>query len=144
VSTPGYDIMIVEDNLGHLKITEYILRQKNVQGNFIVVRDGQEALDYLFHRGRYSDASKYPLPQLILLDFNLPQRDGREVLKIVQEDETVNKIPIVIVSTSDREEDITYAFEHGAVGYISKSSGFENFKEALGDVEKYVVKRKES
>jgi CheY-like chemotaxis protein len=140
VSAPNVNIMIVEDNLAHLKITEYILRQRNVEGNFIVVRDGQEVLDYLYHRGLYVDGAKHPNPNLILLDFNLPQRDGREVLKIIKEDPALKNIPVVIVSTSDREEDLTYARQNGAVAYISKSSGFENFKEELGNVGKYVAK----
>lgn len=137
---PDINILIVEDNPAHLKLTEYILREKNVRGKYFIVRDGQEALDYLYHMDIYGNIEHYPRPDLILLDLNLPQRDGREVLKIINGDITLKQIPVVIVSTSDREEDINYAYAHGAVGYISKSIGFEIFTEELGAVGKYVKK----
>jgi CheY-like chemotaxis protein len=130
--------MIVEDNPGHLKITEYILRDRDVRGNYIVVRDGQECLDYLFRKKHFDDHEKFPLPDLILLDLNLPQRDGREVLKLVKEEHSLKSIPVVIVSTSDREEDVSFAFQNGAAAYISKSSGFETFSDELGSVKQYV------
>jgi CheY-like chemotaxis protein len=131
------NILIVEDNLGHLKITQYVLKHNNVQANYFIVRDGQEALDFLFHKDSYHDVALYPQPDLILLDLNLPKRDGREVLKIVKEDSSLKEIPVVIVSTSDREEDVTYAFQTGAIAYISKSSGFDKFNQELGGVMKY-------
>lgn len=101
------------------------------------MRDGQEVLDYLYRRDPYSDADRYPIPNLILLDLNLPKRDGREVLKLIKADPILQRIPVVIVSTSDREEDITYALETGAVAYISKASGFDKFNADLGSVLKY-------
>ncbi|HZY09598.1 MAG TPA: response regulator [Bacteroidota bacterium] len=128
---------MVEDNLAHLTITRYVLRKNNVEGEYFVVRDGQEALDFLFHRGQYSDTSRYPMPDLILLDLNLPKRDGREVLKIIKSDSVLTGIPVVIVSTSNREEDIQYALQMGAVSYISKSSGFDQLHEALGGIVKF-------
>ena len=132
------NILIVEDNLAHLKITEYILREKNVEGNYFIVRDGQEAIDFLYNKGEYADTARFPNPDLVLLDLNLPQRDGREVLKIINDDSDLRSTPVVIVSTSDRVEDMDYAFNHGAVAYISKSSGFETFSQELGNVGKYV------
>ncbi len=131
------NILIVEDNLAHQKITEYVLKKNKVPANFYIVRDGQEVLDYLYHENKYTDIEKYPLPNLILLDLNLPKRDGREVLKLLKEDPNLEAIPIVIVSTSDREEDINYAFQLGVVGYISKSIGFDKFSAELGSVIKY-------
>ena len=131
------NILIVEDNLAHQKITEYVLKKNNVNANYFVVRDGQEVLDYLYHENKYTDIEKYPLPNLILLDLNLPKRDGREVLKLLKEDPYLEAIPIVIVSTSDREEDINYAYQLGVVGYISKSIGFDKFSAELGSVVKY-------
>ena len=131
------NILIVEDNLAHQKITEYVLKKNKVPANFYIVRDGQEVLDYLYHENKYTDIEKYPLPNLILLDLNLPKRDGREVLKLLKEDPYLEAIPIVIVSTSDREEDINYAYQLGVVGYISKSIGFDKFSAELGSVVKY-------
>jgi CheY-like chemotaxis protein len=101
------------------------------------VRDGQEVLDYLYRQDSFSNIEKYPMPHLILLDLNLPKRDGREVLKIIKEDQNLKDIPIVILSTSDREEDVSYAFRYGVAAYISKASGFERFNNELGSVTKY-------
>ena len=137
LSTRPINILIVEDNLAHQKITQYVLKHNNVPGKFYVVRDGQEALDYLFRKNDYSDSTTSPTPDLILLDLNLPKRDGREVLKIIKEDASVREIPVVIVSTSDRQEDVSYAFQTGAVAYISKSSGFDKFNAELSSVMKY-------
>ena len=134
------NILIVEDNLAHQKITEYVLKHNKVTGKFVVVRDGQEALDYLFHSGAYADAAQFPKPDLILLDLNLPKRDGREVLKVVKESPEVGDIPVVIVSTSDREEDLAYAMQTGAAAYISKSSGFDKFNQELSSVLVYARK----
>jgi CheY-like chemotaxis protein len=134
------NILIVEDNLAHQKITEYVLKHNKVSGKFFVVRDGQDALDYLFHKNAYADEQAFPTPDLILLDLNLPKRDGREVLKVVKEHPAVRHVPVVIVSTSDREEDITYAMQTGAAAYISKSSGFDTFNKELSSVLEYARK----
>jgi CheY-like chemotaxis protein len=131
---PPFNILIVEDNLAHQRITEYVLKRNNVDAAFYVVRDGQEALDFLFHRNQFSDPVAYPPPHLILLDLNLPRRDGREVLKLIKADPALRGIPVVIVSTSDRDEDVQYAFGQGAVAYVSKSSGFDAFNEKLASV----------
>ena len=135
------NILIVEDNLSHLRITQYVLRHNNVEAAFFVVRDGQEALDFLYHKEQYADASTSPVPDLILLDLNLPKRDGREVLKIIKSEPSLKDIPVVIVSTSDRVEDVSYSQQTGAVAYISKSSGFDKFNQELAGVTKYVRAR---
>ncbi len=132
------NILIVEDNLSHLKITEYVLRRNNIEASYFVVRDGQEALDFLYHAGQFAEPTLSPAPDIILLDLNLPKRDGREVLQIIKNEEKLREIPVVIVSTSDRVEDVTYAMQTGAVAYISKSSGFDKFNEELGSVTKFV------
>ncbi len=127
-------ILIVEDNVGHQRLTEYILRHHNVQADFRIVHDGQEALDYLQRSGVYVEAGKAPRPHLILLDLNLPKRDGREVLKLIKQDDRLKEIPVVIVSTSDRIEDVSFCYQTGAVAYISKSSGFDMLSSQLADV----------
>ncbi len=131
------NILIVEDNLAHLKITQYILKRNGVPAKYFIVRDGQEVLDYLYRKNGFTDIEKYPLPDLILLDLNLPKRDGREVLKLIKEDPNLEAIPIVIVSTSDREEDINYSYRLGVVGYISKSIGFDKLSAELGSIIKF-------
>ncbi len=137
MDSPLIHILIVEDNLAHQRITEYILKKSKTPVKYFVVRDGQEVLDYLYHKDPFADRAQYPRPNLILLDLNLPKRDGREVLGIIKGDATLSEIPIVIVSTSDREEDVKYAFQKGAAAYISKSSGFDRLTEQLSDVVKY-------
>jgi two-component system response regulator len=134
LSKTPLNILIVEDNLAHLKLTQLVLQRSHVDAALYVVRDGQEALDFLFNAGAFADPIQHPRPNLILLDLNIPKRDGREVLKLLKEQTNLATIPIVIVSTSDREEDVNYAFKNGAVAYVSKSAGFTNFSSQLTDV----------
>ena len=134
---PRINILIVEDNLAHLRLTEYVLKRNKVNARFLVVRDGQEAIDYLHRKNIFSDPEASPTPDLVLLDLNLPKRDGREVLRIMKEDPELKQIPVVIVSTSDREEDVAYARQMGVSAYISKSIGFDKFNIELADIVKY-------
>jgi CheY-like chemotaxis protein len=127
-------ILLVEDNFEHLRLTKYILRHNNVPGEVYVVRDGQEALDFLYNRHQFSDPVANPRPNLVLLDLNIPRISGRDVLKTIKEDEQLKNIVVVVLSSSDREEDITQAYELGASAYISKSAGFERLNEALSTI----------
>ena len=131
------NILLVEDNYEHLRLTKYILEHNNVPGQVYVVRDGQEAVDYLYQRNKFSDALLNPRPNLVLLDLNIPRINGREVLKIMKSDDKLKDIPVVVVSSSEREEDVSYAHEVGAAAYISKSGGFEQLTQALGSVISY-------
>jgi len=135
---PQINVLIVEDNLAHQKITEYILKKNKIPVSVFVVHDGQEVLDFLYRREPYTDSLKYPIPDMILLDLNLPKRDGREVLKIIKEDSVLQKIPVIVVSTSDRVEDVAYARGMGVVGYISKSIGFDKLNEELSRILSYI------
>lgn len=135
-------ILLVEDNFEHLRLTKYILKRNNVPGEVIVVRDGQEAIDYLYRRNQFVEPEKSPRPNLVLLDLNIPRVSGREVLKIIKTDTALQDIPVVVVSSSDREEDITYAYEIGASAYISKSGGFERLNEALASVHTFASRNK--
>ena len=130
-------ILLVEDNLAHQKITEYAFRQSDVPVKLYVVRDGQEVLDYLYRKGPFQDESLSPAPDLILLDLNLPKRDGREVLQLIKNDPDLRLLPVAVVSTSDREEDVQFAFRTGAVAYISKSSGFDRYTADIARVTRY-------
>ncbi len=134
-------ILVVEDNYEHLRLTKYILKSESVPGEVHVVRDGQEALDYLYQRNSFADKERFPRPDLIMLDLNMPRVDGKEVLKTIKKDSGLMDIPVIVVSSSDREEDIQYARENGAATYISKSSGFENLKQALSTVHTYAKKK---
>ncbi len=138
--SPDLNILLVEDNFEHLRLTKYILRTNNVPGNIFVVRDGQEAVDFLYRRNQYTDPIRYPRPNLVLLDLNIPRIDGKEVLRIIKADQSLKDIPVVIVSSSDREEDVRYAHETGAAAYISKSGGFEKLNVALASIHNYATR----
>jgi CheY-like chemotaxis protein len=130
-------ILIVEDSEAHLQIIKYVLKRNKVNADFFFARDGQEALDFLYNHNPASAPVSTLTPDLILLDLNLPKRDGREVLKIVKDDAKLKEIPVIIVSTSDREDDLNYAFTTGAAAYISKSVGFENFSNQMSKITNY-------
>jgi two-component system response regulator len=132
-------ILLVEDNYEHLTLTKYILNRNGVNGDVFVVRDGQEAMDYLYHRNSFSGGTGTARPSLVLLDLNTPRLNGRELLKIMKADQGLRDIPVVIVSSSDRPEDVAYAREHGASAYISKSAGFEEFSAALKNLDQYML-----
>jgi len=140
--TQPLDILLVEDDHEHLKLTTYILKRNNVPGEIHVVRDGQEAIDYLYRKNKFSDESLSPRPSLVLLDFNIPRVDGKQVLKMMKEDAMLRDIPVVVVSSSNRQEDMAFAAEAGASAYISKSSGFEKLSEALANVHTFASPRK--
>jgi CheY-like chemotaxis protein len=135
-------ILVVEDNREHLNLTRYILRDNNVPGDVYVVRDGQEAIDYLYRKNRFADKAVSPRPNVVLLDLNLPRVDGKEVLRIIKNDSILKDIPVIVVSSSDREEDVSFASEMGAAAYISKSGGFEQLSKAIASIQAYVNKLK--
>ncbi len=127
-------ILLVEDDFEHLRLTKYILKKNKVPGEVFVVRDGQEAIDFLMRRNKFADHGVSPRPNLVLLDLNIPRVNGREVLKIMKSDRSLKDIPVVVVSSSSRKEDVQYAREHGATAYISKSGGYEKLNEALSTI----------
>ncbi|MEW6510221.1 MAG: response regulator [Bacteroidota bacterium] len=141
MQTP-FDILLVEDNHEHLRLTTYLLKKNRVPGEIHIVRDGQEAIDYLYRRNKFADASKAPRPGLVLLDLNIPRVDGKQILKLIKNDIALRDIPVVVVSSSNRQEDIAFARAAGATAYISKSSGFEKLSEALASVHALVRKKK--
>src|SRR5262249_50765787 len=92
---------------------------------------GEEALDYLYGRGRFVDPARAPRPALVLLDLNLPGMDGRELLTIIKGDEHLKSIPVVIVTTSRNPRDVEWCYQHGANSYQVKAIGYEQFKSAM-------------
>ncbi len=128
------DILLVEDNPGDVDLTKEALEGAKVANRLHVVEDGEEALSFLFRRGRYSDA---PRPDLILLDLNLPKRDGREVLEAIKADADLTEIPIVILTTSEADEDITRAYKLHANCYITKPVSFKQFLTVIQAIENF-------
>jgi two-component system, chemotaxis family, response regulator Rcp1 len=117
-------ILLVEDNPGDVRLTMEALKEGKILNEVRVVEDGVEALEFLHRAGKYSDA---PRPDLILLDLNLPRKDGREVLAEIKEDESLKKIPVVVLTTSAAERDILRAYNLHANCYITKPVDLEQF-----------------
>jgi CheY-like chemotaxis protein len=101
------------------------------------VQDGEEALDYLLHRGRYKDASLYPMPDLLLLDLNMPKLDGREVLRQMADYPIFRRIATVVLTTSSQEQDVMYSYDLGAKSYIAKPENLERYKDVVRVLENY-------
>jgi len=122
----GY-ILLVEDNYDDETLTLRALKQNNIVNNVEVVRDGAEALDFIFAQGLYSDRDISNIPVVILLDLKLPKVDGIEVLKKIRSNKITKVIPIVILTSSDEEKDILDSYHFGANSYIKKPVDFDQF-----------------
>ncbi len=120
-------ILLVEDNEDDIFLTVRALKQNRILNNIEIVKDGEEALDFLFKRGKYINRLKNDLPILILLDLKLPKLDGIEVLKEIKSDSTTRVIPVVVLTTSDEEIDIFNCYNCGVNSYIKKPVDFEQF-----------------
>jgi two-component system, chemotaxis family, response regulator Rcp1 len=118
------EILLVEDNPGDVRLTIEALKDGKVTNNLRVAKDGEEALDCLFQRGNFHDCVK---PDIILLDLNLPKKDGREVLKIIKTDAVLRQIPVVVLTTSKAEEDILKSYNYHANCYITKPIDMNEF-----------------
>ena len=125
------NILIVEDEEAHAELTQRAIRKANNVNHIDIVTDGEAALDYLFNRGKYADRQKYPRPCLVLLDIKLPGIDGIQVLKQIKENPVLRKIPVIILTTSDREEDVLTSYEYYANSYLTKPVGFKEFEEKV-------------
>jgi CheY-like chemotaxis protein len=134
---PGHAILLVEDNPADIKITERALRESGLPVELRVVRDGQEALDYLLRQGRHADASNWRSPDLILLDLNLPRLTGREVLERIRSTPALRAVPVVVLTTSKRQEDVLEMYTAGANTYIEKPQNFGRFVEVLQTIQRY-------
>jgi CheY-like chemotaxis protein len=133
------NILLVEDNPDHAELTLKALKDGNVINEIAWVKDGEEALDFLFHRGRYADATKAPRPGLILLDLRLPKVDGHEVLRRIKGDEDLRSIPVVMLTTSEREDEICQSYNAGANSFVSKPVRFADFVERVRSLKLYWV-----
>jgi len=128
------EILLVEDNPGDARLTLEAFKEGKVINNFRVVTDGVEALAYLRREGHYAQA---PQPDLILLDLNLPRKDGREVLAEIKNDEYLKRIPVVVLTTSAAEEDIARAYGAHANCYITKPVELDQFLRVVQSIESF-------
>lgn len=126
------EILLVEDNPGDVRLTREALKGSKVYNNLQVISDGEEAIKYLKREGQYSSA---PRPDLVLLDLNLPGRDGREILSEIKTSPELNTIPVVILTTSSAEQDIQKTYSLHANCYITKPLELEGFTEVVRSVE---------
>src|ERR1700733_2384405 len=131
------DILLVEDNQDDMDLALHALRREKLANNIFVVRDGEEALDFLFCRGAFDHRSFDHPPKLVLLDLKLPKVDGMEVLKQVKSDPRTKTIPIVIMTSSKEERDLVSGYKLGANSYIQKPVDFDQFRETVKTIGLY-------
>lgn len=131
------DILLVEDNEADIKITLRAFEKGHLQNFLHVVRDGEEALDFIYGLNTYWDHQQYPRPDLILLDINLPKLDGFNVLKKIKEDTDYKDIPVIMLTSSRNEGDMVNSFKSGACSYIPKPVSFQRFAEMASGLKVY-------
>lgn len=124
----------MEDNPGDVRLTKEALGESKVRNRISVVPDGEEAMAFLRQEGKYKDA---PRPDLILLDLNMPRKDGREVLADVKRNPDFKKIPVVILTSSSAEQDIVQSYDLHANAYVTKPVGFEKFISVVRQIEDF-------
>ena len=130
------EILLVEDDPGDVLMTTEALAESKVLNNLNVVNNGEEALRYLLQEGEHADAVR---PDLVLLDLNLPRVDGREVLARVKADEHLRTIPIVILTTSEAEEDVLRSYDLHANAYVTKPVDFDSFVQVIRQVDDFFI-----
>ena len=128
------EILMVEDNPGDIRLTVEALKEAKVRNNLHTVEDGVEALAFLRREGRYAEA---PRPDLVLLDLNLPKMNGREVLAVIKEDPDLRRIPVVILTVSQAEQDIVKSYNLHANCYITKPVDLDQFLEVVKSIENF-------
>jgi CheY-like chemotaxis protein len=128
------NILLVEDNPGDVRLTQEALREGKLINTLHVAYDGVEAIDFLRRRGKFIDA---PEADIIFLDLNLPRMDGREVLAEIKSDPLLKKIPVIVLTTSSAEEDVTKAYNLHANCYITKPVDFRKFAEIVQSIESF-------
>lgn len=130
-------ILLVEDNPDDRMLTVRALRQHNLANQIVEAIDGEEALDYLFGRGKFADRDTDSQPQVVLLDLKLPKVDGLEVLKQMRADQRTKHVPVVVLTSSDEQQDLLASYELGANSYVRKPVDFEQFLEAARQLGMY-------
>jgi two-component system, response regulator len=125
------DILLVEDNPDDLELTLHALRREHLANNIFAVRDGEEAVEFLFCTGRFQKRDFDHLPRLVLLDLKLPKLNGLEILKRVKQDPRTKALPVVVLTSSKEERDLVASYNLGANSYIQKPVDFDRFREIV-------------
>jgi CheY-like chemotaxis protein len=128
------EILLVEDNKGDVGLIEEVFEEAKIKNSLHVAEDGEEAMLYLHAEGKFSGSRR---PDIILLDLNLPKKDGREVLREIKEDINLKNIPVIILTSSSAENDITRAYELHANAYVTKPLDFDQFIKVVGSIESF-------
>ena len=130
-------ILLAEDDPDDQYLISEALDENRLNARLYVVADGEELLDYLNRRGEYQDNQKWPMPNLILLDLNMPRKDGREVLREIKADPAFQHIPVVALTTSQAEKDVTETYQSGVSGFITKPVEFSALREVIKSIGMY-------
>jgi two-component system, response regulator len=128
------DIILVEDNPADIEMTLDALKENNLANRVKVLKDGQEAVDYIFGTGKYKDGGMCDSPKLILLDLKLPKIDGLEILRRIRADERIKMITVVVLTSSVADKDRIESYKLGVNSYIVKPVGFDNFSHAVAEI----------
>ncbi|SCA58038.1 Response regulator receiver protein [Candidatus Terasakiella magnetica] len=131
------NVLLIEDSPDDIELAVLAFKRMNSDDHLVVVEDGQAALDYLFAKGEYRERKADRLPNLILMDLNLPKVGGLDVLKQMRASETTNHIPVVILSTSDEDKDIRNGYKLGANSFVRKPVDFNEFVQVMKQVQEY-------
>lgn len=130
-------ILMADDDEDDCLLAREALAESRLVNNLYIVQDGEQLMDYLYQRGKYSDRHSAPRPGLILLDLNMPKKDGREALKQIKADTNLRRIPVVILTTSNADADIHRSYELGANSFIAKPVTFSGLVEVMKTLGKY-------
>ena len=133
-AAPPVEILLVEDNPGDVRLTQEALKEGKVYNNLHWAKDGVEALEFLRRQGKHAKA---PRPDIILLDLNLPKKDGREVLAVVKNDADLKHIPVVVLTTSEAEEDVLKSYSLHANCYVTKPVDLEKFIHVVQSIDRF-------
>jgi len=128
------DILLVEDNPGDVRLTEEAFREGGINNSLHVVTDGEAALEFLFQRGEYEDA---PRPHLVLLDLNLPKKDGHEVLEEIRDDDDLKRLPVIVLTSSESHQDVVESYERHTNAYITKPVTPDDFIDLVHTFEEF-------
>ncbi|HYO68638.1 MAG TPA: response regulator [Archangium sp.] len=130
-------ILMADDDMDDREFARTAMQESRLMNELRFVEDGEELLDYLYRRGAYSDPNSAPRPGLILLDLNMPRKDGREALREIKSDPSLRQIPVVVLTTSKAEEDILRSYDLGANCFISKPVTFDGLVEVVKVLDKH-------
>lgn len=136
--TPGFvEILLVEDNKNDAELAILALKEKKLSNNLVWLKDGQEALDFLFAEGNYTDRDKNNRPKIILLDMKMPKVDGIEVLRTIRSNPLTSRIPVAMLTSSKEEKDMVESYNLGVNSYIVKPVDFNQFMKCVSDIGYY-------